>query len=359
MGLDVGRSKNSHPRILMVGTHLPPVAGSRSVGEGLAQELQKMGFDVQLVSRRRSRVRRVADMMLTVWRAQHTYDLIQLDIYSGAAFSWAEWVSKLAHQMRKPIVMVLHGGNLPVFARKHQRRLSQLCARAVKIIAPSNYLAHALSSFGHDIVVIPNPIDLAGHGYRRRDTPQPRLIWLRTFHRIYDPLLAIRVLARIKSKYPEARLTMIGPDKDGTLAKARYEAKRLGVFDQITFTGGIPKSEVPRLLSMGDIFLNTTTIDNSPVSVLEAMASGLAVVSTDVGGMPYLVDSECDGLLVPPGDVDKMTAAVVRVLEEPGLAGRLSESGRKKAEMHGWDAVLPRWEALFTEAACDHVRTHA
>ncbi|MGH7603732.1 MAG: glycosyltransferase family 4 protein [Gemmatimonadaceae bacterium] len=343
----------------MVGTHLPPSAGSRSVGEGLAEQLQKLGFDLQLVSRRRSRMRRVADMLFTVWRARSTYDLIQLDIYSGAAFSWAEWVSTLAHRLGKPIVMVLHGGNLPAFARQHPRRITRLFSRAVRIIAPSNYLADALGSFDHDIVVIPNPLDLNGHQFRRRDKPKPRLIWLRTFHRIYDPLLAIQVLARIKSKYSDAHLTMIGPDKDGTLAKARNEAKRLGVLDQITFTGGIPKSDVPRILSTGDIFLNTTTIDNSPVSVLEAMASGLDVVSTNVGGMTYLVENERDGLLVPPGDVEAMTAAVVRLLEELGLAPRLSENGRKKAELHSWDAVLPKWEAIFAEVARDQINTHA
>jgi glycosyltransferase involved in cell wall biosynthesis len=355
----INSPKRDRPRILMVGTHLPPAAGSRSVAEGLTERLRNLGFDVQLVSRRRSRVRRVADMLFTVWRRRSTYDLIQLDVYSGAAFSWAEWVSKVAHRLGKPIVLVLHGGNLPAFARKHPQRMTQLLLRAAKTIAPSNYLAEELKSFQQDIVVIPNPLDLDGHQYRRRDNPRPRLIWLRTFHRIYDPLLAIQVLARIKSKHVDAALTMIGADKDGTLARARNEARRLGVLDQATFTGGIPKNEVPRLLSTGDIFLNTTTIDNSPVSVLEAMASGLSVVSTNVGGVPYLIENERDGLLVPPRDVEGMTAAVLRLLEEPGLAPRLSENGRKKAELHSWDAVLPKWKAIFAEVARDQISTHA
>lgn len=359
MGLDAGRSKKSRPRILMVGTHLPPTAGSRSVGESLAERLHDRGFDVQLVSRWRSRPGRVADIMFTIWKRRGTYDLIQLDIYSGAAFSWAEWASRLAQRLDKPIVMVLHGGKLPAFARKHPRRIAQLFSRAAKIIAPSNYLADALKDFSEDILVIPNPLDLNGHEYRRRDKPRPRLIWLRTFHRIYDPLLAIRVLARLKAKPYDAYLTMVGPDKDGVLSEVRREAKRLGVLDQITFTGGIPKSEVPSVLSKGDIFLNTTTIDNSPVSVLEAMASGLDVVSTNVGGIPYLIENEREGLLVPAGGVDEMTAAVTRLLEEPGLASRLSENGRKKAELHSCHEVLPKWEAVFTGLMPHEMNAHA
>ena len=334
-----------------MGTHLPPDAGSRSVGEGLSKRLQELGFVVRLTSKQRSRALRVADMLSTVWSARRSYDVVHLDVYSGAAFSWAEWVSRLVKILGKPLVLTLHGGNLPEFARNHSRRISRLFSRADAVTAPSQYLADELQNFQRDIQVIPNPLDLEAYHYRERDNPKPGLVWLRTFHRIYNPVLAVHVLARITSKIPEARLTMIGPDKDGSLAKVRAEAKQLGVLGQITFTGGVAKSEVPRLLSTGDIFLNTTTIDNSPVSVLEAMASGLAVVSTDVGGMPYLIENEREGILVPSGDADAMTAGVMRLLNVPGLAARLSRDARKKAESYSWDSILPLWETLFTDVA--------
>lgn len=339
------------PRILLVGIHLPPDAGSRSVGEGLAKKLRDIGFVVHLTSARRSKALRVAEMLYTVWSARHFYDVVQLDVYSTAAFSWAEWVSRLAQAFGKPLVLTLHGGNLPVFARNHPRRISRLFSRATAITAPSRYLADALQNFQREIQVIPNPVDLEAHQYKQRYTLKPTLIWLRTFHRIYDPGLAVQVLAKITSKIPEARLTMIGPDKDGSLAAVRAQAKRLGVLSQITFTGGVAKSDVPGLLSTSDIFLNTTTIDNSPVSVLEAMASGLAVVSTNVGGVPYLIEDAHDGILVPPGNADAMAAAVMRLLNEPALAARLSRNARNKAEAYGWEAILPRWENLFSDVA--------
>jgi glycosyltransferase involved in cell wall biosynthesis len=102
-------------------------------------------------------------------------------------------------------------------------------------------------------------------------------------------------------------------------------------------------------MSQGDIFLNTTNVDNTPVSVLEALACGLCVVSTDVGGIPYLLEHEEDALLVPPDDAEAMAAAVRRVLTEPGLAERLSRNARKKAEGFDWSVVLPQWERLLLE----------
>lgn len=338
------------PRILMIGTHLPPTVGSQSVAEGLATRLKGLGFSVGLSSRQRTRTLRLADMLFTVWRTRDSYDLIQLDVYSGAAFWWAEWVSRLATVLRKPVVLTLHGGNLPQFARRHPQLISRLFSRAAAITAPSRYLADTLQRFHGKIQVIPNPLDLGVYQYRRRDNPRPRMIWLRTFHLIYDPLSAVQVLSHVASKFPDAHLTMIGPDKDGSLAKVREEAKRLGVINQITFTGGVAKAEVPALLSTGDIFLNTATADNSPVSVLEAMASGLDIVSTNVGGMTYLIENEREGILVPPRDANAMAAAVTRLLSEPGLGARLSANSRKKAEPHDWNAVLPLWERVFADA---------
>jgi glycosyltransferase involved in cell wall biosynthesis len=101
-------------------------------------------------------------------------------------------------------------------------------------------------------------------------------------------------------------------------------------------------------MNKGDIFLNTTHVDNTPVSVLEAMACGLCVVSTNVGGIPYLLEDEYDDLLVTSDDPVAMTTAVRRLLIEPGLAPRLSRNARQKAEQFDWSNILPQWEALLT-----------
>lgn len=343
--------KQNRPRILLVGTHLAPHAGSRSVSEGLVDRLRQRGFDLRLTSRRRSRAIRVLEMLVTVWASRHTYDVAQVDVYSGAAFRWAEWVTRLLGVIGKPFVLTLHGGNLPVFARRYPQRVARLLLSAAAVTAPSKYLAETVLAVRKDVHIIPNALDPETYIYSPRDKPSARLIWLRTFHRIYDPVLAVRVLAQVASHSEEAHLTMIGPDKDGSLADVRSEAERLGVLHRIHFTGGIPKSDVPRWLARGDVFLNTTTVDNAPVSVLEAMATGLLVISTAVGGIPYLVENGRDGILVPVGDTDAMATAVTRLLRDPQLAGQLSRNARAKAETFGWNVILPRWEALFLEIA--------
>jgi glycosyltransferase involved in cell wall biosynthesis len=124
-----------------------------------------------------------------------------------------------------------------------------------------------------DLLLIPNAIDLDSYPFKLRRGAASRLIWLRAFHEIYNPVLAVRVLSRLARELPEIHLTMIGPDKgDGSLQRARQEAESLGVSANVTFLGAVPKQQVPEKLADADIFLNTSNVDNTPVSVMEAMA---------------------------------------------------------------------------------------
>jgi len=193
---------------------------------------------------------------------------------------------------------------------------------------------------------------VSAFAFRLRKRPRPRLLWLRAFHRIYNPTLAPRALASLVSEFPSIALTMAGPDKgDGSLEETREAARVLRVLDRITFSGSVARADVPGCMDAADVFINTTNVDNTPVSVLEAMASGLCVVSTRVGGIPQLLEHEHDALLVPPDDPDSMARAIERILTEPGLAERLSNNARAKAERFDWTATIPKWSELLVGAA--------
>jgi glycosyltransferase involved in cell wall biosynthesis len=200
--------------------------------------------------------------------------------------------------------------------------------------------------------LVPNPIDAAAYRYRPRAPVQPHLVWVRAFHKIYEPELAVLALGELAGEFPSARLTMIGPDKgDGSLQRTRRVAESRGLGKCVVFHGAAAKSALPELLDGGDVFLNTSRVDNTPVSVLEAMAAGLCIVSTNAGGMPYLLRHEHDALLTPCGSPDKMAAAIRRVLLEPALAKQLSRNARINAETCDWSTILPLWERLFLATA--------
>lgn len=337
-------------RTLLLGNHLSASGDSPKVCEELAERLRRVGWPVETASTRRTPAVRLADM---VWAAgSRPCDVAQIDVYSGRAFLWAEAAAAALQARRKPYVLTLHGGDLPAFAARHPRRIEHLLRSADAVTAPSGYLERAFAAVRDDIVTLPNAVDLPRYRFRRRDRPAPRLLWLRAFHEIYDSILAIETLAELRQDVPDVRLVMAGPDRgDGALEASRRRAEDLRLGERLSIGGRVEKTAVPDCLAGADIFVNTSRTDNFPVSLVEAMACGLCIVSTNVGGIPDLLEDGVDALLVRPGDASAMAAAIRRILREPRLARRLSENARRKAEAFDWTAVLPRWQGLLAWAA--------
>lgn len=345
------------PRVFLAANFLSAEGGSRSVVEDLCDRLRREGYEVLTASPYRGGLRRGAHILLTAVRRRREYDLAVIDLYSGRAFLIGEALSLVLRILRRPFVLALRGGALPEFAARHARRVRRCLARAEVVAAPSPYLLEGMRFLHDDLRLLPNPVSLGAYEFRLRSRPRPRLIWLRSFHEIYNPTLAPKVLAALACDFPDATLTMVGRDKgDGSRQRTEREAESLGVAGRITFPGGVLKREVPEWLNRGDIFLNTTDVDNTPVSVIEALAAGLCVVSTNVGGVPYLLEDGRDALLVPPGDAPAMAAAVRRILTDRPLAERLSRNARRKAEQFDWSLIMPQWQSLLQAAAtkCKH-----
>ncbi len=340
------------PRLLIVGTFLSSAGLNRSVCEGLAQELMQRGWSVLTTSNKPSRIHRLWDMISTIWTKRNEFDVAQVDVYSGAAFRWAEASCWALRRLGKPFVLTLHGGNLPRFLDRHPRRVQSLLQSAAAVTAPSQYLLEQMLPARVDIQLLPNPLDLSVYPFRPRADPQPRLVWMRAFCNVYNPTLAPRIVAEMADEFPDLELTMVGPDKgDGSLQATIDEAERLGVRDRIEFPGGVAKAEVPNWLSKADIFLNTTNFDNTPISVMEAMACGLCTISTNVGGIPYLVQDGKNALLTPPDDAVAMASQVRRVLREPAFAESLSRAARQAMAGFDYATILPQWERLFQHVA--------
>ncbi len=286
-------------------------------------------------------------MLWAVWRFGRREPPVWIDAFSTLNFYYALLCGLLCRVMRIPYGCVLHGGNLPARLRRHPGMCRLLFGGAVRLIAPSGYLREAFREAGYEPLLIPNSIPMAQYPFRLREAPRPRLLWVRAFEATYYPQMAIKVLHCLSPQYPDAALCMVGPDKDGSMQACRQLAQELGMAERVHFTGRLSKAEWVALSQDYDIFINTTNFDNTPVSVIEAMALGLPVVSTNAGGMPYLLQHEQEGLLVDKGDVEGMCAAVTRLIEEEGLAARLAAQAREKAE--GFDAgvVVEQWRELL------------
>lgn len=303
---------------------------------------------VLTASSKENKLMRLIDMLYTVFTKASRVSVVLLDTYSTQNFYYAVAVGNLCRLLRKPYIPILHGGNLPNRLKRSPSQAKKLFHGAKMNVAPSLYLMEAFQKEGiNNLVHIPNSIEIKDYPFLLRKEIKPRLLWVRSFAEIYNPMLALQTLKLLKSKYPEASLTMVGPDKDGSLQKCKdySDQNNLGV----EFTGKLTKAEWIKISAENDIFINTTNFDNMPVSVIEAMALGLPVVSTNVGGLPFLINHDNDGVIVEPNDPELFEKAIINLLQNPQKGEYLSNNARKKAESYSWDQIKHLWLDLLRE----------
>ena len=334
---------NRQPVLGFVGIH----AGRRtdrpvSQNETLALLLESVGYKVRRTSAVRAPSLRTAHQVFSLLRWRDV-DVVVVAVFSGPSFWIADFTSWLARRLgRRKVVMFLHGGNLPVFGPAHRARVTRVFDRADLILAPSAFIADAFRPWGYDVRIIPNVLNIERYPYTERASARPALLWMRTFHEHYDPLLAVEVLAMVAEAHPDVTMTMGGADQ-GLLADTKQRADELGVRDRITFGGYLDAEAKAAAFVDNDLFLNTNVVDNMPVSVLEAAAAGLVPVATAVGGIPDLLTDGEDSVLVPARDARAMADAVCSLLADPQRYAALSLGARALAERSAWSSVRVLW----------------
>lgn len=315
--------------------------------EALAPVLRDRGHRIVMASTREARVPRAADMVATVIRHRRDVDIAVVHVFSGNAFAVADAVSTAARAVGLPTVAYLSGGGLPAMAERRPRWVDRVLGAFDARAAPSSFLAEMATGRGHPTTVIPNPLAPDRYEHQPRASLRPRILWMRAFHEVYDPLTALRAFAALYAERPEARLTMAGPDK-GLQADTEAEAARLGIAAAVAFPGFLDAVAKREAFADHDIFLHTNVVDNAPVALQEAAGSGLVVVASDVGGVPHLVGPEV-ALLASPGDPAGFAARLAEALDDPADAARRSAAGHALATAAAPELVGAAWGRLLAD----------
>jgi glycosyltransferase involved in cell wall biosynthesis len=289
---------------------------------------------------------RLLPYLLQLWRSAGRVQLFHVMANSG--WSWhlfaapAIWIGRLRGC---PVVVNYRGGEADQFMRKAQAWVRPSMLRADAVIVPSGFLEQVFGKYGVATTVVPNIINLerfaAAPAAAAATESQPlRVLVARNLEPIYDNATALRAFAIVLAKHPDAQLVVAG---SGPLrAELEQLAAGLGIAASVRFTGRVDNAEMGALYRGADLMLNPSTVDNTPNSVLEALASGVAVVSTDVGGVPFLVEDGKTALLVPPGSPQAMADAMLRLAASPELASRLKDAGLQYVQQYAWPGVRPR-----------------
>jgi len=301
---------------------------------------------------------RLIPYMFNLWQTAGRVSLFHILANSGwswhlfaAPAIWIGWMRGI------PVIVNYRGGGADAFFNRSWRFVYPSLKQASLIIVPSGFLEDVFSRRGVATVVVPNIIDLSRFSSLQNKSSEvqrvyPRLLVARNLEALYDNATAIRAFHIVRNEYTEAQLTIVGdgPERD-SLKKLVSE---LELSDAVKFTGKLDNAELPALYQATDISLNPSLTDNMPISVLESLASSIPIVSTNVGGVPYLLEDGRNGLLVPPKNPDAMANAILKILNDLVLAKSMRQAGIAYVKQYTWARVKPILFSVYSLAMQRH-----
>jgi glycosyltransferase involved in cell wall biosynthesis len=293
---------------------------------------------------------RLVPYVFALWRCAGRVDVMHVMANSGWAWHLlaapAIWV---AHLRAKPAIVNYRGGEAERFFTRQFGWVRPTLRRAFCVIVPSGFLRDLFARWGVKAEIVPNIVDLARFRPGTVVANRMHLLIARNLEEIYDIPTALRAFARVRRAHPHARLSVAGSGPQR--AELEGLCAGLGIEAAVTFTGRLDNERMADLYRDADLLLNPALADNMPISLLEAMASGVPIVTTNVGGTPYLVEQGKTALLVEPGNDEAMAGAALRVIEDPRLAAALRTCGLEAVERFSWPNVRAALFAVYARAA--------
>lgn len=360
-------------RIALVGPLPPPEGGMSNQTRQLAELLSGDGAQVEVV-RTNAPYRpsivgylpmlragfRLLPYVAHLWAVAGRADLFHVMANSGWAWHLfaapAVWIGSMR---RIPVVVNYRGGEAAVFLRRSANVVRPTLSRATALAVPSEFLQRVFREHAFESRILPNIVDLErfrpANTRSTRDLAAPHLVVARNLEPIYDVKTALEAFARVRAEIPRARLSIAGVGPELDLLRAR--ALALGVDDAVAFTGRLDRERMADLYRDADLMLNPSRVDNMPNSLLEALASALPIVSTDVGGVSYVVSHGRTALLVPPGDDYAMADAALSLLRDGALRAALVTAGLGEVRRYSWSHVREVLLRLYSD--CLAARTTA
>ncbi|WP_202424258.1 glycosyltransferase [Duganella levis] len=340
-------------RIALIGPLPPPAGGMANQTAQLAALLRAAGAEVELVQvnppwrpawaaqvRGLRAVLRLAPYLWQLWRAAGRTDLLHVMANSG--WSWhlhaapAIWIGRLRG---KGVLVNYRGGEAPAFLARSPLLVCFSLRRAQAVIVPSAYLARVFDEYGISTQIVPNIVNLDRFQPAPQRPAQAHILIARHLEPLYDHATALHAFALLRKQLPQARLTICGEGPE--LPRLQQLTEALQLQTVVHFAGKTENADMAAYYQQADLVLNPSLADNMPISVLEAWASSVPVVSTNVGGVPDLIHDNVDGLLVPPGDPHIMARTMLVLLKDHGMARRMAMAGLHAAQRFSWHRVAP------------------
>jgi glycosyltransferase involved in cell wall biosynthesis len=291
---------------------------------------------------------RLFPYIFKLWMLAGRVQVIHLMANSG--WSWQLYAAPaiwIGWMRRTPVIVNYRGGEAREYFTRSIGFVRPSLKKASTLVVPSGFLRQVFSEFDFDVQVIPNIVDLEtfSPGEVKQNPESFQFVIARNLEPIYGLANAIRAFAKAAQTVPNLELKIAGSGP--LLEELEKLAFHEGVAGRVEFVGRLDRAGIVNLYRQSHAMINPSRVDNMPNSVLEALAGGLPVISTNVGGVPFIVEQGETALLVERDNTEAMAAAIVQLASDAALRKRLAENGLNEVQQYAWKVVRDKWLALY------------
>lgn len=347
------------PVICLVSELSPPPGGMAVQAEMLTAGLRRQGHQVINVPtnalahgsawRRIALLRGMVNLSVflsRLWPSCFKADVVHIFSHSYLSFFLFTLPAVAAGKMMgKRVIIHYHGGAAEAFLERWFWLARLALESADVLIVPSGFLTRIFGRYHLRTTEVPNILPLDTLPFRERSPLRPRILVARHLEANYNVACALRAFSILHRSFPDATLTIGG---DGSEKPALTSLlQKLGIARSVTFTGNVDSIRMRSLFDSNDIYLNSSHIDNQPVSLLEAFACGLPAVTTAVGGIPDMATHGEDALLAPDNDDAGLAGHMIALLKDTALCARIVRHARQRALGHSWGSIYGKLRQIY------------
>jgi glycosyltransferase involved in cell wall biosynthesis len=359
-----GHAVNSDCGPICVVAPLPPPYGGMSLqAEKLISRLKAEGIQVEVVATNPplpsslAWAARVPGLRTLIREVQYGLDLLRASsrcrvIHHFSAsnlyfFACSAPVVLVGILLRKKVILNYRGGKAAEFLKTWAWCAVPLIRLASAVCVPSEFLQEVFGKWRIATSLLPNIADTETFPWKERDHFAPRLLITRHLEPMYNAACALRAFQTIQQRFPEATFTIAG---DGSESQTLHAQVRDSKLSGVRFLGAVAATDLPALYADHDIYLNSSNVDNFPGALVEAACSGLPIVTTGAGGIPFMIKNQLNGIVVSLDDDEALAAGVIDIVRNPSFGRRLARNAREWAEQFSWANVFPRLLAVYGES---------
>jgi glycosyltransferase involved in cell wall biosynthesis len=319
-----------------------------SLDEGLPEKSCEKGFHIHRLPRVRIRFVGVLAFWVDIVR---TLQKIKPDIVHAQSFG-SGMPALLSNRLLK-IPYVIYGRGADVYLPDWFTKLTAkgILKNASTVIALTEHMKDAMQAiYSRDIIVVPNGINLNEVAEKETEggNPSKRVLFVGRLHPVKEVQYLLGAMKMVHQELPEAKLILVGDGEEREHLENLTDS--LGIRECVEFAGRVPHERVKDYMNQAEVFVLSSLSEGFPVTILEAMACGLPIVATRVGGIPDIIEDGTNGYLVDTMNQEQLAEALLKLLQDEKLRRDISGNNREKAKKYRWDAVAATLEGIYQKS---------